>query len=107
MVNPQMVLKEVQNTQFSMLSIEGSSMEVCTLYNSNVMVLKGVNVMLFSTVYLSDGLEEANSVCIHNGLERSQFLMICCIGHYDDLERSHFLVLIFSWALTLACHCIL
>ena len=59
MVNPQMVLKEVQNTLFSMLSIEGSSMEVCTLYNSNVMVLKGVNLMLFFTVYVSDGLERS------------------------------------------------
>ena len=42
-----------------MLSIEGSSMEVDTLYNSKVMVLKGVNLMLFSTVYVSDGLERS------------------------------------------------
>ena len=52
-------------------------------------------------------LKEANSVHIHNGLERSQILMICHIGHQDGLERSHFWVLIFSWALALACHCIL
>ena len=52
-------------------------MDVCTLYNSNVMVLKGVNLILFSTMYISDGLEkEANSVRIHKGLERSQFLML-------------------------------
>ena len=52
-------------------------------------------------------LKEANSVCIHNGLERSQFLMIYHIGHYDGLKRNHFLVLIFSCTLTLACCCIL
>ena len=50
--------------EISMLSIDGSSMEVDTLYNSKVMVLKGVNLMLFSTVYVSDGLE------------RSQFLFV-------------------------------
>ena len=32
-------------------------MEVEALYKSNVMVLKGVNLMLFSTIYISDGLE--------------------------------------------------
>ena len=26
----------------------------------------------------------------HRGLERSQFLMNCCIGHCDGLERSQF-----------------
>ena len=73
-----MVLKEVKiqrvsSMEISMLSIEGSSMEGDTLYNSNVMVLKGVNLMLFSTVYVSDGSEMSQFVCIHNGLERSQF----------------------------------
>ena len=48
-------------------------------------------------------LKVANSVCIHNGLEMSQFTMSVPNG----LERSHLWVLIFSWALTLACHCIL
>ena len=57
-----MVLKEVKIQRVSsmeilMLSIEGSSMEVEVLYKSNVMVLKGVNLMLFSTIYISDGLE--------------------------------------------------
>ena len=46
-VSPMEVLK---------LSIEGCSMEVKALYNSNVMVLKGVKLMLFSTMCNSDGL---------------------------------------------------
>ena len=52
-------------------------------------------------------LKEVKCVHIDNGPERSQFVMIYHIGHYDGLERSHFLVLIFSWALTLTCLCIL
>ena len=48
-------------------------------------------------------LKAANSVCIHNGLEMSQFT----VSVPNGLERSHLWVLIFSWALTLACHCIL
>ena len=48
-------------------------------------------------------LKAANSVCIHNGLEMSQFTVLVPNG----LERSDLWVLIFSWALTLACHCIL
>ena len=40
-----------------MLSIEASSMEVVTLYDSKVMVLKGVNLMLLSTMYISADLE--------------------------------------------------
>ena len=94
----QMVLKEVKiqrvsPMEISMLSIEVSSMEVCKLYNSNVMVMKGVNLMLFSTVYVSDGLErsqfcsytqwswkesisDANfTMHIPNGLERSQICL--------------------------------
>ena len=64
MFNPQMVLKEVKiqrvsPMEISMLSIEGSSMEVDTLYNSNVMVLKEVKLMLFYTMYVSDGLERS------------------------------------------------
>ena len=48
-------------------------------------------------------LKAANSVCIHNGLEMSQFTMLVPNG----LERSHLWVLIFSWVLALACRCIL
>ena len=59
----QMILKEVKikrvsPMEISMLSIEGSPWRL-THYNSNVMVLKGVNVMLFSTVHVSDGLERS------------------------------------------------
>ena len=67
-----------------------------------MMVLKEVKMVpwrLLSTVYVST----ANSVHIHNGLEMSQFTMSVPNG----LERSHLWVLIFSWAFTLACHCIL
>ena len=64
-------------------------------------------LMLISLCTFQMVLKEVKCVCIDNGPERSQFQMICHIGHYDGLERSHFLVLIFSWALTLACLCIL
>ena len=46
-------------------------------------------------------LKAANSVCTHNGLEMSQLTMSVPNG----LERSHLWVVIFSWALALACHC--
>ena len=76
MVNPQMVLKGVQNTLYTdglersknprgishgdfNAAYWGFLHGGCTLYNSNVMVLKGVNLMLFSTVYVSDGLERS------------------------------------------------
>ena len=63
--------------------------------------------MLISPCTFQMVLKEVKYVCIDNGLQRSQFLNDLSLGHYDDLERSHFLVLIFSWALTLACLCIL
>ena len=53
--------KRVSPMEILRLPIQVSSMEVNTLYNSNVMVLKGVNLMLFSTV------------CISNGPKMSQF----------------------------------
>ena len=86
-----MVLKGVQNTLYMdglertkiqrvssmeilMLSIEGSSMEVEVLYNSNVMVLKEVNLMLFSTVYISDGLE-MSQFCSYTQYNITQYTM--------------------------------
>ena len=64
-------------------------------------------LMLISPYTFQMVLKEVKCVRIDNGTERSQFVMICHTDHYDGLERSHFLVLIFSWALTLACLCIL
>ena len=57
---------------------------------------------LLSTVYVSDGLE-SSQFCLytHDGLEMSQFTVPVPNG----LERSHLWVVIFSWALALACCC--
>ena len=46
-------------------------------------------------------LKAANSVLINNGLEMSQFT----VSVPNGLERSHLWVVIFSWALALACRC--
>ena len=76
------------------------------LSGSNVMVLKGVKTVhggYYPLCMSQMVLKAANSVHIHNGLEMSQFT----VSVPNVLERSHLWVLIFSWALTLACHCIL
>ena len=46
-------------------------------------------------------LKAANCSYTHDGLEMSQFTVLVPNG----LERSHLWVVIFSWALALACHC--
>ena len=57
---------------------------------------------LLSTVYVSDGLERSQFCSYtHDGLEMSQFT----VSVPNGLERSHLSVVIFSWALALACHC--
>ena len=58
--------------------------------------------LLLITVYVSDGLENSQ-FCLyaHDGLEMSQFTM----SVPNCFERSHLWVVIFSWALTLACCC--
>ena len=57
---------------------------------------------LLFTVYVSDGLERSQFCSYtHDGLEMSQFTM----SFPNGLERSHLWVVIFSWALALACHC--
>ena len=57
---------------------------------------------LLFTMYVSDGLERSQ-FCLytHDGLEMSQFTMLFLNG----LERSHLWMVIFSWALALACRC--
>ena len=57
---------------------------------------------LLSTVYVSDDLERSQ-LCLytHDGLEMSQFT----VSFPNGLERSHLWVVIFSWALALACCC--
>ena len=80
-------------------TVHGGLCTVC------MMVLKEVKTVhggLLSTVYASDGLE-SSQFCLytHDGLEMSQFTMLVPNG----LERSHLWVVIFSWALVLACHC--
>ena len=57
---------------------------------------------LLSTVYVSDGLE-GSQFCLytHDGLEMSQFT----VSVPNGLEGSHLWVVIFSWALALACCC--
>ena len=58
--------------------------------------------LLLTTVYVSDGLERSQFWSYtQDGLEVSQFTMLVPNG----LERSHLWVVIFSWALALACHC--
>ena len=69
------------------------------------MVLKEAKMVhggLLFTVYVSDGLE-SSQFCLytHDCLEMGQFTMLVPNG----LERSHLWVVIFSWALALACHC--
>ena len=58
--------------------------------------------LLLTTVYVSDGLERSQ-FCSYtqDGLEMSQFTMSVPNG----LERSQLWVVIFSWALALACCC--
>ena len=86
-----MVLKGVK-------TVHGGLTTVC------MMVLKEVEMVHGGPLCMSQMvLKAANSVRIHNGLEMSQFTMSVPNG----LERSHLWVLIFSWALTLACRCIL
>ena len=54
------------------------------------------------TMYVSDGLERSQFCSYsHDGLEMSQFTVLVPNG----LERSHLWVVIFSWALALACCC--
>ena len=70
------------------------------------MVLKGVNLMQFCHIDDQMVLKEVKYGSTVDGLEMSQFVQ--CSGFIQNgLERSHFLVLIFCWALDLACHCLL
>ena len=84
-----MVLKGIK-------TVHGGLSTVCMMVLKEVKMVHGGPPCMSQMV-----LKAANSVCIHNHLEMSQFT----VSVPNGLERSHLWVLIFSWAL--ACHCIL
>ena len=58
--------------------------------------------LLLATLYVSDGLERSQFwLYTQDGLEVSKITVLVSNG----LERGHLWVVIFSWALALACHC--
>ena len=70
-----------------------------TLYGRNVMVLKGVNLMLFSTVQVSDG-PERSQFCLYTQWSWKESILDADFSVYipNGLERSHYCTyVLWSW----------